>query len=210
MEYNTQRDKLVVPEYGRNVQKMVDICMTMEDREKRNAYAKSIIVAMSQVNPKGKDSPHYLQTLWDHLFIISDYKLDVDSPYEKPKREERDERPEPLKYKSSSITYRPYGAYLEKMIKRTIDLPEGEEKQQLIERTAQEMKKLYLQWNIDTCDDEVLKNIDHVAFNQEDLAYLLDDEVTKIYLFNNKFTILRFYCRNQRFRQEAHSHLLKL
>lgn len=157
MEYNTQRDKLVVPEYGRNVQKMVDICMTMEDREKRNAYAKSIIVAMSQVNPKGKDSPHYLQTLWDHLFIISDYKLDVDSPYEKPTREERDERPEPLKYKTSSITYRPYGAYLEKMIKRTIDLPEGEEKQQLIERTAQEMKKLYLQWNIDTCDDEVLK-----------------------------------------------------
>ncbi|MCQ2327056.1 MAG: DUF4290 domain-containing protein [Bacteroidales bacterium] len=157
MEYNTQRDKLVVPEYGRNVQKMVDICMTMEDREKRNAYAKSIIVAMSQVNPKGKDSPHYLQTLWDHLFIISDYKLDVDSPYEKPKREERDERPEPLKYKTSSITYRPYGAYLEKMIKRTIDLPEGEEKKQLIERTAQEMKKLYLQWNIDTCDDEVLK-----------------------------------------------------
>lgn len=157
MEYNTQRDKLVVPEYGRNVQKMVDICMTMEDREKRNAYAKSIIVAMSQVNPKGKDSPHYLQTLWDHLFIISDYRLDVDSPYEKPTREERDERPEPLKYKTSSITYRPYGAYLEKMIKRTIDLPEGEEKQQLIERTAQEMKKLYLQWNIDTCDDEVLK-----------------------------------------------------
>lgn len=157
MEYNTQRDKLVVPEYGRNVQKMVDICMTMEDREKRNAYAKSIIVAMSQVNPKGKDSPHYLQTLWDHLFIISDYKLDVDSPYEKPTREERDERPEPLKYKTSSITYRPYGAYLEKMIKRTIDLPEGEEKKQLIERTAQEMKKLYLQWNIDTCDDEVLK-----------------------------------------------------
>ncbi|MBQ0112098.1 MAG: DUF4290 domain-containing protein [Bacteroidales bacterium] len=157
MEYNTQRDKLVVPEYGRNVQKMVDICMTMEDREKRNAYAKSIIVAMSQVNPKGKDSPHYLQTLWDHLFIISDYKLDVDSPYEKPTREERDERPEPLKYKTSSITYRPYGAYLEKMIKRTIDLPEGEEKKQLIERTAHEMKKLYLQWNIDTCDDEVLK-----------------------------------------------------
>lgn len=157
MEYNTQRDKLVVPEYGRNVQKMVDICMTMEDREKRNAYAKSIIVAMSQVNPKGKDSPHYLQTLWDHLFIISDYKLDVDSPYEKPTREERDERPEPLKYKSSSITYRPYGAYLEKMIKQIIELEEGEEKQQLIERTAQEMKKLYLQWNIDTCDDEVLK-----------------------------------------------------
>lgn len=157
MEYNTQRDKLVVPEYGRNVQKMVDICMAMEDREKRNAYAKSIIVAMSQVNPKGKDSPHYLQTLWDHLFIISDYKLDVDSPYEKPTREERDEKPEPLKYKTSSITYRPYGAYLEKMIKRTIELPEGEEKQQLIERTAQEMKKLYLQWNIDTCDDEVLK-----------------------------------------------------
>lgn len=157
MEYNTQRENLVVPEYGRNVQKMVDICMAMEDREKRNAYAKSIIVAMSQVNPKGKDSPHYLQTLWDHLFIISDYRLDVDSPYEKPTREERDEKPEPLKYKTSSITYRPYGAYLEKMIKRTIELPEGEEKQQLIERTAQEMKKLYLQWNIDTCDDEVLK-----------------------------------------------------
>ncbi|MBQ9312043.1 MAG: DUF4290 domain-containing protein [Bacteroidales bacterium] len=157
MEYNTKRNKLIIPEYGRNVQKMIEYCMTIEDRQKRNDYAKTIIVAMSQVNQAGRDSMNYLHKLWDHLFIISDYKLDIDSPYPKPQPEQAEEKPTPLKYKNSQITYRPYGALLESMIKKITQLPEGEEKNILIELSAQEMKKLYLQYNINTCDDEVLK-----------------------------------------------------
>lgn len=157
MEYNTKRDKLILPEYGRHVQKMVDHCMTIEDREQRNEYAKYIITTMSQVNPAGKDASNYKQKLWDHLFIISDYKLDVDSPFAKPTREEQAEKPQPLKYKNSKITYRPYGSILESMLKRISELEEGEDKTILKEQAAQEMKKLYLLWNINTCDDDVLK-----------------------------------------------------
>lgn len=150
-----------MPEYGRNVQKMVEHCLTIEDKEKRNAYANSIIVAMSQVNPTGKDNPNYLHKLWDHLFIISDYKLDVDSPFEKPIKEEKNYKPKPLKYKNSKITYRTYGTLLEKMIKKVADMPDGEEKQYLTDNIAQELKKEHLQWNINTCDDQdILKHLD--------------------------------------------------
>src|SRR5574344_2562013 len=148
MEYNTQREKLIIPEYGRNIQKMVDHCLSIENREERNAYAETIITAMSQVNPVGKENPNYKQKLWDHLFIISDYRLDIDSPYPMPKREEKDEKPQPLKYKESHITYRPYGCLLEEMIKKATEMPDGEEKTYLACTIANQLKKSYLQWNI--------------------------------------------------------------
>ena len=154
MEYNTKREVLVVPEYVRNVQKMVEYCLTIEDREKRNEYAQSIIVAMGQVNPAGKDSPNYERRLWDHLFIISDYKLDVDSPYPKPLKAEKDAKPERLHYKN--ITFRTYGTLLEKMIKKVSVMEDGEEKKYLVGQLAQELKKAHLQWNINTCDDDVI------------------------------------------------------
>ncbi|MBQ7984156.1 MAG: DUF4290 domain-containing protein [Bacteroidales bacterium] len=156
MEYNTKREVLVVPEYGRNVQKMVEYCLTIEDREKRNEYAQSIIVAMGQVNPAGKDSPNYERRLWDHLFIISDYKLDVDSPYPKPLKAEKDAKPERLHYKNSNITFRTYGTLLEKMIKKVSVMEDGEEKKYLVGQLAQGLKKAHLQWNINTCDDDVI------------------------------------------------------
>ncbi len=157
MEYNTQRKKMIIPEYGRNIQKMVDYCLTIPSKEERNEYAQSIIVAMGQVNPVGKDTPHYKQKLWDHLFIISDYKLDVDSPFEKPKREEKDEKPQPLKYKDSKITFRIYGAFFEALVKKVADMEEGEKKREIINDLAQQMKKLYLQYNINTCDEAILR-----------------------------------------------------
>ena len=103
MEYNTQREDLIIPEYGRNVQKMVEHALTIEDREKRTAYVNLIITAMYNVNPDAKTIVDFKHKLWDHLFIISDYKLDVDSPYPMPDKQERLNPPQPLKYKNSNI-----------------------------------------------------------------------------------------------------------
>ena len=89
MEYNTERDDMIIPEYGRNVQKMVEFALTIEEREKRNAYVNLIITAMYNVNPEAKNIVDFKHKLWDHLHIISDYKLDVDSPYPMPNKEER-------------------------------------------------------------------------------------------------------------------------
>lgn len=156
MNYNTQRKKLAIPEYGRNIQRLVDYAMTIEDREKRNSFVNIIINAMAQVNPSVKETSNYKHKLWDHLFIMSDYKLDVDSPFPKPIPEEVESKPERLNYKSSFIRFRPYGKIIENMIDKIIDMPEGEEKNTLIEMIAQHLKKSYLQWNVSSCDDEMI------------------------------------------------------
>lgn len=156
MEYNTQRNHLLLPEYGRNIQKMVEYCLTIQDREKRNQYAKFIISAMSSVNPIGKDSPNYFKKLWEHLFIISDYKLDVDSPFEKPKKEVKNDQIQSLHYSNSNIRMRTYGKFNQKMIEKIATMPDGVEKQVLTDRVAHELKKSHLQWNINTCDDDVI------------------------------------------------------
>ena len=156
MNYNTQRKKLAIPEYGRNIQGLVDYAMTIEDREKRNSFVNIIINAMAQVNPTVKETSNYKHKLWDHLFIMSDYKLDVDSPFPKPIPEEVESKPERLNYKSSFIRFRPYGKIIENMIDKIIDMPEGEEKNTLIEMIAQHLKKSYLQWNVSSCDDEMI------------------------------------------------------
>ena len=158
MNYNTQRKKLAIPEYGRNIQGLVDYAMTIEDREKRNSFVNIIINAMAQVNPSVKETSNYKHKLWDHLFIMSDYKLDVDSPFPKPIPEEVESKPERLNYKSSFIRFRPYGKIIENMIDKIIDMPEGEEKKTLIEMIAQHLKKSYLQWNVSSCDDEMILN----------------------------------------------------
>ena len=173
MEYNTQRKKMIIPEYGRHIQKMVDYCLTIEDREERNKYAQTIIVAMGQVNPVGKDTPHYKQKLWDHLYIISDYKLDVDFTFPKPVREEKDEKPTPLKYSQNNISFRTYGTFLEALVKKVASMQEGEEKQNHIHELAQHMKKLYLQYNINTCDETILRN--HINILSEGKITLGED-----------------------------------
>lgn len=157
MEYNTHRKKLLMSEYGRHVQKMVEHCLTIPDRDKRTAYAQTVIVAMGQVNPAGRETPHYKQKLWDHLHIISDYKLDVDSPYEKPVREEKEVSLQKMKYSVGNVTYRTYGAFVEKLIKKLSLMPDTPKRKEMVADLAQHMKKLYLQYNINTCDEQVLK-----------------------------------------------------
>ena len=156
MEYNTSLSKLIVPEYGRNVQKMVHSIIDIEDREKRNHQAKSIIEVMGNLNPHLRDVPDFKHKLWDHLFIMSDFHLDVDSPYDRPSKESFEEKPEMLKYSDNNIKFRHYGKILPLIIKRTIDLDEGEYKDFLVFTIANHMKKSYLTWNKANVEDEVI------------------------------------------------------
>lgn len=156
MEYNTSLSKLIIPEYGRNVQKMVHSIIAIEDREKRNHQAKSIIEVMGNLNPHLRDVPDFKHKLWDHLFIMSDFHLDVDSPYDRPSKESFEEKPEMLKYSDNNIKFRHYGKILPLIIKRTIDLDDGEYKDFLVFTIANHMKKSYLTWNKANVEDEVI------------------------------------------------------
>lgn len=164
MEYNTKRRELIIPEYGRNIQKMVEYAMSIEDREKRTAYANLIISSMNNVNPDAKNIVDFKHKLWDHLYIISDYKLDVDSPYPVPDKNEIQSQPQSLSYKNNKIEFGPYGNIIEKMIEVIIQMEDGDEKQELIALIAQQLKKSYLQWNRDSVDDQlILKHFDQLS-----------------------------------------------
>ena len=164
MEYNTSLSKLIIPEYGRNVQKMVHSIIDIEDREKRNHQAKSIIEVMGNLNPHLRDVPDFKHKLWDHLFIMSDFNLDVDSPYDRPSKESFEEKPEMLKYSDNNIKFRQYGKILPLIIKRTIDLDDGEYKDFLVFTIANHMKKSYLTWNkANVEDDVILKHLSQMS-----------------------------------------------
>ena len=156
LEYNTERPQLIIPEYGRHIQKMVDHCVAMEDREERNKCAKSIIAVMGNLNPHLRDVPDFQHKLWDQLFIISDFKLEVDAPFPKPSREELAERPEPLDYPQNHPKYRFYGNNIKRMIDVANNWEEGDKKEGLILTIANHMKKSFLNWNKDTVEDDVI------------------------------------------------------
>lgn len=158
MQYNTELEPIRLPEYGRIIQNMVNYCMTIEDRNKRNECAKMIVKVMAQLHPNTNNSPNYEQKLWDHLFIISDFKLDVDSPYPKPHPELIHEKPEPLTYVNNKINFLYYGKNVENIIKSLDKVENPEEREYYIMVTANYMKKLQNMWNKEA-------NIkDHVIF----------------------------------------------
>ena len=158
MEYNTDRSRLIIPEYGRNVQKMIDYCMSIEDRDVRNEQAQSIIEVMGNLNPHLRDVPDFKHKLWDQMFIMSDFKLDVDSPYPIPSKETFMERPETIPYPHKSKKYRFYGNNLKLMIDEAIKREDNEEKEALIKVLANHMKKSFLNWNRDVVDDKTIFN----------------------------------------------------
>ena len=158
IEYNTERTKLIIPEYGRHMQKMVDQAVATEDPVERNKIAKSIIAVMGNLNPHLRDVPDFQPMLWDQLFIISDFKLDVDSPFPIPTREELAERPEPLEYPQNFPRYRFYGNNIKKMIDVAVTWEEGDKRDGLVITIANHMKKCFLNWNKDTVDDSVIFN----------------------------------------------------
>jgi len=155
-DYNTRRPQMVIPEYGRNIQKMVEHAISIENREERNRVAQSIINVMGQLNPHLRDIVDFKHKLWDHLFIISDFKLDVDSPYPYPDKEKIFEKPKPLEYPQSNIRFKHYGKSVEAFIAKAIEMQDGEEKTELIKTIANLMKKSYLTWNRESVDDDLI------------------------------------------------------
>jgi hypothetical protein len=156
MEYNSQREKLVIPEYGRNVQKMIDQAVLIEEKDQRTRAAYAIVGIMSQINPGIKESVDYQRTLWDHMFIISQFKLDVDGLFPPPSQEVLTLKPQKVEYSDGRIRYRHYGKNIEGMIEKAIAFDDGPEKEALIHVIANHMKKSYLNWNRDSVDDETI------------------------------------------------------
>jgi hypothetical protein len=156
IEYNTEREHLIIPEYGRHIQKMVAHATSLKDKEARNKCAKSIISVMGNLNPHLRDVPDFQHKLWDQLFIISDFKLDVESPYPIPSREELAERPEPLDYPQNHPKYRFYGNNIKRMIDVAVSWDDGDMKDGLVLTIANHMKKCFLNWNKDTVEDDVI------------------------------------------------------
>lgn len=143
-----------ISEYGRNIQKMIEHIQTIESREKRNQLAKATIQVMGQLNPHLRDINDFKHKLWDHLFIMSNFELDVDSPYPIPSEETLTRKPERLKYPANHIKIRHYGRHIEEMIAKASEYEEGEEKQVLVKMIANHLKKSYLTWNRDSVTDE--------------------------------------------------------
>ena len=153
LQYNSERTPLIIPEYGRHLHIMVDQMLATEDREERNKKAKAIIGVMGNLNPHLRDVPDFQHKLWDQLFIMSDFNLDVDCPYEKPLRELLEERPQPLTYPQNFPKYRFYGNNIKSMIDVARNWEAGEMKDALVFNIANHMKKCFLSWNKDTVDD---------------------------------------------------------
>lgn len=161
MEYNSQRSKLIVPEYGRNVQKMAEHLLTVEDREKRSQMAKTLVQVMAQLHPEMKGTSDVRQKLWDHLHIITGFKLDVDSPFPKPSQELLEKRPDPIPYAQENIPFRHYGKHIIRIIEAVSEMDESPEKENLISAIANHLKKSYLAWNRDSVTDEIIA--DHLS-----------------------------------------------
>ncbi|MBR4919572.1 MAG: DUF4290 domain-containing protein [Bacteroidales bacterium] len=162
IEYNTKRNKLVIKEYGRNVQKMIEDCMAIEDREKRNETARAIVRVMDQLNEVkdpanvGKrESADYWHKLWDHLFIMSDYALEIDSPFPKPVPETKEKEVVKPEYNKHHIRLRTYGRNMENVIKMVATYPE-DVRNVLVRPLANHLKMMYLTYNRDSVNDALI------------------------------------------------------
>ncbi|NDV78797.1 DUF4290 domain-containing protein [Dysgonomonas sp. 511] len=159
MEYNTQLKKLALPEYGRNIQNMVDHCLTIPERDERKRCANTIINIMGNMFPHLRDVNDFKHILWDHLAIMADFKLDIDYPYEIIKKEDLFSKPDKLDYSRPDMKYRHYGKTLEKMAKMAGDIEDPVEKEQFVLLVATHMKKSYIQWNKDVEDQKIFVDL---------------------------------------------------
>ena len=160
LEYNTVREDLIIPEYGRHIQKMINYASTRETKEERNKLANAIISVMGNLQPHLRDVADFQHKLWDQLFIMSDFKLDADSPFEKPSKEILNAKPEPLSYPQNFPKYRFYGNNIKIMIDEAVKWDSGEMKDALVLTIANHMKKCFLNWNKDSVEDQVI--FDHL------------------------------------------------
>lgn len=164
MNYNTSRPKMIIPEYGRHIQSLIDHAIKLEDKEKRNEMALAIIDVMGQLNPQLRDFQDFKHKLWDHIFIMSDFKLEVDSPYPIPSAEHFTEKPAKMNYPQNNTRFKHYGKGVENLINAAIAMEDGEEKDELINSIANLMKKHYITWGRSSVnDDQIISDLIKIA-----------------------------------------------
>ncbi|MDE5745498.1 MAG: DUF4290 domain-containing protein [Paramuribaculum sp.] len=164
LNYNTQQKKLILPEYGRNIQQMVDYCLTLTDKEERTRCARTIVSTMANLFPELKDGEDNHRKLWDHLAIMSDFKLDIDYPCEIIKPDNLNTLPDKVPYTFNNIRYRHYGKALERLIDKASEMEEGEERTELCRLIANHMKKLMLTVNKDGVEDaKIFKDLAEIS-----------------------------------------------
>ena len=187
MEYNTAKTKLLMPEYGRNIQQLVEYCKSLSTKEERNEVVKAIVEFMGQRNPQLRDEEDYAHKLWDHLYILADYDLDVDTPYSFPTREELNQKPHKMEYPSLDNKYKFYGKSILQLIEKAIELEVGEEKEALIQVIANNMKKSYNIYNKEHVQDKVIfRHLKELSKDRLDLTGISILEKSKIYYSTNK------------------------
>lgn len=154
LDYNTQREKLILPEYGRGLQNMVDYCMNLENREERQACAETIVSIMDRMFPEERGSEDHDHKLWDNLAIMSNFKLDVDYPYDVTEAQKISNKPEPMEYPMQRIPVRHYGKMMFEVFDKLKTMEPGEERDELVRITANQMKRSLVTWSHGSCDDE--------------------------------------------------------
>ncbi len=193
LEYNTTRKDLVLPEYGRYLQKLIDQVILIEDSAERNKAARAVIDIMGTINPHLRDVLDFQHKLWDQLFKMSRFELDVDSPYEKPKATTNFNEPILIEYPRNNQKYRFYGSNIVDMINEAITWEEGERKEALIMVIANHMKKSYVNWNNESIDDAVIfQHLKELSGGKIDLTAGLDDN-------NNAVNLMKPSVRNNQF-----------
>ncbi|MEC5158607.1 DUF4290 domain-containing protein [Chryseobacterium sp. MP_3.2] len=187
MEYNTERTHLHMPEYGRIIQQLVERCKELAEKEERNEMAVAIVDFMGQRNPQLRDEENYKHKLWDHLFILANYNLDIDSPYPIPTEEEMQQKPKRMEYPKLQGDFKFYGKSILQLIDRAIELEAGDEKDALIQVIANNMKKSYNVYNKEHVQDEVIfRHLKDLSENRLDLTVLDSLEKSKIYYATNR------------------------
>jgi len=158
LDYNTGREKIILLEYGRHVKRIVDHCVLIPDRDRRNQTAREIIELMGQLNPHLRNVEDFRHKLWDHLFMISEFRLDVDSPYPKTTKMQIIEKPEPLDYPQVPIKYRHYGKNVEALVLKARQVKEDDKRAAFAQCIGNYMKLTYQNWNKENTNDEIIKN----------------------------------------------------
>ncbi|MDP4290557.1 MAG: DUF4290 domain-containing protein [Bacteroidota bacterium] len=156
MEYNTTRPDLIISEYGRNIQKMAEYIVQVEDRERRTRMAHALVNIMAMMHPDTRDTVDLKHKLWDHLYIMCDFKLDVDAAFPPPSQQDLYTKPDRIGYPQEEIELRPYGKLIHKIIKEVSKMDDSPEREVLIKNIANHLKKSYLNWNRDSVNDELI------------------------------------------------------
>ena len=174
MEYNTTRGDMKISEYGRNIQNMILYIASLPDREQRNRLTATLVNILAIMNPDMRDQVDIKHKLYDHVHLMSDFTLDIDSPYPVPPRPEEAPAPQRVPYTQENIKLRPYGKYMQRMIEKAVLFEDGEEKDALVKTIANNLKKMYLNWNRDSVNDELIH--EHLSLLSGTKLKLREDE----------------------------------